>query len=262
MKPDSRLIAFSLKVYRWLLILYPADFREAFGREMTLAFRDYCRLVERRGGKVALGYFWLTVLIDLAATALVERVRDQARVPGRMVVGLCGLIGTLGGISLLTVVYIITVGGGFVRMPLWPTFHWYYPLSYALPLAIGTAGLYWASGPETRLRAGLASAFVGAAAMALDVLAFDGWLGQGPGMAIHAAGLLLFGVAGYRTGAFPGWLAVPMVTGAFFPTIALGFLLTQAKSLPMVFLFYGTGWMLLGITVALAELRPSWRVSL
>ena len=51
----------SERVYRWLLRLYPRDFRDEYGQEMALLFRD-----SARSGSVRL---WLQVLGDLVCHA-------------------------------------------------------------------------------------------------------------------------------------------------------------------------------------------------
>jgi FtsX-like permease family/MacB-like periplasmic core domain len=61
----------SLRIYRWLLRLYPRDFREEYGHEMSLLFRT--RLSE---GSVKL---WLQVLGDLASHAPRERWSTMVR---------------------------------------------------------------------------------------------------------------------------------------------------------------------------------------
>jgi len=63
----------SLKVYRWVLRLYPAGFRENYARPMETEFRD--ELSESSGvwGSVA---FWIRLLADLAISIPVQRSRE------------------------------------------------------------------------------------------------------------------------------------------------------------------------------------------
>ncbi|MFN8529328.1 MAG: hypothetical protein U0670_12010 [Anaerolineae bacterium] len=68
-----RLITVSERVYRALLIAYPADFRREYAAEMTRLFRDTCRDVYRQGGAAAIVLCWLSILLDLFLTALQER---------------------------------------------------------------------------------------------------------------------------------------------------------------------------------------------
>ena len=77
-------IALSARVYRLLLAAYPKRFRQEYGREMALAFRDCCRDAHRQGGSLALLRLWPRTLRDLAVSALGERFDGLVRPRGRM----------------------------------------------------------------------------------------------------------------------------------------------------------------------------------
>lgn len=62
----------SERVYRVLLLAYPKEFRREYGARMEQAFRDLYR-EERRSEAFGLVGLWVRALLDLAATALVER---------------------------------------------------------------------------------------------------------------------------------------------------------------------------------------------
>ena len=62
-------IPFSLKLYRWLLRLYPAGFREDYAGPMETEFRD--ELAESRG-VWALAALWIRLLADLASSIPVQ----------------------------------------------------------------------------------------------------------------------------------------------------------------------------------------------
>ncbi|HEX7090564.1 MAG TPA: ABC transporter permease [Longimicrobiales bacterium] len=68
-----RLVAAGEAVYRALLRAYPRDFRSRFADEMALAFRDASRAA-LEAGRRRLAAAWLRFLLDLAATAVRERV--------------------------------------------------------------------------------------------------------------------------------------------------------------------------------------------
>lgn len=61
---------FSVRLYGWLLVAYPLDFRREFGNEMLQVFRD-CYRAEARAR--SLPSFWLRTLLDLVLTAAKER---------------------------------------------------------------------------------------------------------------------------------------------------------------------------------------------
>jgi putative ABC transport system permease protein len=66
------------RVYRLLLRLYPAEFREQYGRAMMDFHRDRVAMARRRGDSMAA--LWLRTSADMLASALAERLR--ALVPG------------------------------------------------------------------------------------------------------------------------------------------------------------------------------------
>jgi hypothetical protein len=97
----------SLRVYRALLLLYPAAFRTRFGEEIVQLFGD--QLGEAGGGPARLGNAatWARGLGDLIVTATAERLRgdrtigDSPGEPPSGAIRLLGIIGVLGGIGIL-----------------------------------------------------------------------------------------------------------------------------------------------------------------
>jgi hypothetical protein len=67
---------FSVRLYGWLLVAYPLDFRREFGNEMLQVFRD-CYRAEARSGSVVT--FWFRTLLDLVLTAAKERADNSGR---------------------------------------------------------------------------------------------------------------------------------------------------------------------------------------
>lgn len=75
MQPANELIAHSDRLYRRFLLVYPAEFRKAYGMEMAQTFRDCCREALLRAGTPGLLRLWADVLYDLAKAAFIEHVR-------------------------------------------------------------------------------------------------------------------------------------------------------------------------------------------
>jgi hypothetical protein len=69
------LLRASERVYRVLLLVYPREFREAYGSHMVQVFRDLCRDGISRSGYAGLFAVWLRAFWDLVRTALVQRTR-------------------------------------------------------------------------------------------------------------------------------------------------------------------------------------------
>ncbi|HET7112795.1 MAG TPA: hypothetical protein VFI57_04090 [Pyrinomonadaceae bacterium] len=66
----------SSRVYGWLLLAYPPEFRREFGDEMLQVFCD-CYRAEARTG--SLPRFWFRTLLDLVATAAKERADSSGK---------------------------------------------------------------------------------------------------------------------------------------------------------------------------------------
>lgn len=246
---DSRLVPLSASLYRLLLYLYPPSFRGEFGREMSLAFRDYCRLVAMRNGLFGLLQLWLTTIVDLIATAFVERLKEITQMSQSTIVRICGASGAFGGLYLLIIGITGLVENTYdnILTPLIPI--------YALALAIGVIGLFLTSKtPTAGSKLGLGLAITGTILMVLGLilmvwLNMDGgwtiWMG---GQLLHVLGLLIFGLAAQELP--PLWRAVPSVIGAL--SLLLFFVVSSNESQALGgvwFLFQGFGWILLGVMV-------------
>jgi hypothetical protein len=64
----------SARLYRSLLLVYPASFRRAYGDEMARAFRDLCRDAWQASGAGGVLALWPGALRDLALAASAEHV--------------------------------------------------------------------------------------------------------------------------------------------------------------------------------------------
>ena len=74
-----RLLSRSLRIYALLQYAYPAEFRQRFGREMKLAFRDRSFDVIARNGWPG----WFRFLIHAAADLFVSCIREAVAAGGR-----------------------------------------------------------------------------------------------------------------------------------------------------------------------------------
>ena len=73
------LIAFSTRLYRLLLALYPRAHRREYGPLMAQAFRDLCREAWPAGSYRALAGLWARTLVDLLRTAAREHLAGLAQ---------------------------------------------------------------------------------------------------------------------------------------------------------------------------------------
>ncbi len=65
-------LSIAAKLYRLLLLVYPADYRREYGPLMTQVFCDLCRDSYRQKGLAGVVWVWLRVLPDTAITAALE----------------------------------------------------------------------------------------------------------------------------------------------------------------------------------------------
>src|SRR5688572_4465230 len=72
--------AFHERAFRWLLRLYPAEFRDAYGEDMCAFFLQRLGRARARGGRLAVPRYWLSALIDVIRTAATERASQARRV--------------------------------------------------------------------------------------------------------------------------------------------------------------------------------------
>jgi hypothetical protein len=74
-----RPLAISDRVYRTLLVAYPAEFRRRYGLEMAQVFRTCCHATYRLSGAGGVARLWLPTLLDWAWTAARERFSSLSR---------------------------------------------------------------------------------------------------------------------------------------------------------------------------------------
>ncbi len=84
-EPD-RVSSVSERVYQTLLFAYPKGFRREYGAQMAQTFRDLYREERRRSGKFRVAGLWVRTLLDLIATATVERSNDRKQ-NGEVIMG-------------------------------------------------------------------------------------------------------------------------------------------------------------------------------
>jgi len=74
-----------MKTYRWLLRLFPREFRRRFGEDMVEVFTDRRRLAHTRGAGAVIA-LWVRTVVDTAAHGYQERrsERTRSRKRGRM----------------------------------------------------------------------------------------------------------------------------------------------------------------------------------
>ena len=95
MRPERvvSLPSFCERLYRIILLLYPSDFRQSYGEEMALLFREKYVATVARGG--VLGMFWCRTAIDVACNAIPLHLESLVRGHRHMGVGAAAGGGTV-----------------------------------------------------------------------------------------------------------------------------------------------------------------------
>ncbi len=68
--------ASALRLYRWLLRVYPHGFRQRYQQEMLLDFRDNYNDILKASSFWGMTGFWINITLDLIYSAIQERLRD------------------------------------------------------------------------------------------------------------------------------------------------------------------------------------------
>lgn len=271
----------SERLYRALLVLYPKEFRAAYGQQMCLAFRDACRVAYHQNGASGLLAFWLPTLLDLFRSALEERARRGEIVmlkaklmvlagPLTITVGVLWVVASMGDFAFQTGLLRDEVFLGLVFIPFFFSF---------IPMLLALIGMhlrfYYFTGVAGRV--GLSLSVAGCGGVLISVLANMLWggaasdVGQlswmnyltvGCVLSIRV-GYILFGVDVLRYRLLPRWNLLPLLVGL---TIVLSLplewfgvpaLLPSKWANPFLhFVLTGVCWILFGITMMNQKQEP------
>ncbi len=218
-RTQPRWIAFSERVYRVLLHLYPADYRQEYGGLMTQLFRDVCHERLRRQGWAGVALWWCRTCFDLGLTVIEQRRKVRLMISRATFVHFAGLLLILGGA--------LNVLAAFSQFQ--PDDHTTYDGLYALALlawapgqlfvGLGCVGLVLREGQPTGARRALQLTALGALVMASGMIASlfrnDLWTLWFAGAVAHLAGLLAVGILHARRALLPcfRWLPLQMALG-------------------------------------------------
>lgn len=263
MQFTSKALALTDRVYRLMLLTYPASFRREFGNHMAQVYRDKCRMKLAKQGLVGLCQVWFSTLFDWITTVPEQHLEEVLQMSGQkrlvQLGALTALAGGILGLLLLTqgpnsygnygwqgwlaplppILFILGLGGAIVANQI--------PLT-----TLGKAGLYIIIG-------GLVLMGIGHIIEALWPFIFIG------PMIIMPIGAIMLGLSIYQYLSLPMWWR-------FFPFIifaiaVLGFSIemieefsgnsTPDRGIQTVEALFSTAWIGLGIGLWInREARP------
>jgi hypothetical protein len=260
MKTDSyaiRLLKLSARVYRALLVLYPADFRHEYGSHMLQAFRDLCRDAYHRGGGWGLANWWVAALFDFLQTLITEHRKVSFTMSQAKFIQWSGWLCILGGIFF-------AASSSSQLQAAFQT----YQLSVAalvpgmILITLGMLGIFLRYNAHIHIfgKLALLAALVGAA------IASVGWLLTLTvansfsnvfivGLLLYLAGITVFGGFATTTHLLPKWNFVLLIGSVLPLTIAvLGFSNQQQLSGAnwgafVMLLLMGISWILTGVAL-------------
>jgi hypothetical protein len=236
---DPHPIAFSVRIYRLLLALFPPAFRQEYGSDMLQVFRDSCVVTFQKGGLQALISLWSHALIDLGKSALAQNLDRKLPFTQNQWVRISRWCLLSGGISMAVAVQSIYLNAaGYAPHVSFRTLNQIQP--YLLPgawllITLGIAGILSRYGNQAGRsgRALLRLSLLGGASAVISsgaVLAF-GWapwwsLGWMTGNILLFTCLALFGLLASRLNGvwgnpLPAWSRILLILSLAFPFLGL-----------------------------------------
>ena len=241
------------RIYRSLLRLYPADYRQTYGDQMVQLFGDQLR---EDGGRA-----WLTAPVDVISTAASEHLRRNRPMAHSLtlaptpVARLLGMLGVLGGAVLLAAFVIeIAPEVNWLRLALFNV--------GAIAVAIGAHRVQASASPLLTLSATILVVVTNSLYL-LTVLAAEqveiprlGLIYVVIGGAMWLSDLW-FGLVTFRLRVLSRWAALALIVGSGFAFIGMGAFGLTVPGTPLNAVImtglatHGLGWILLGLDVAL-----------
>jgi hypothetical protein len=259
MRIQTPLMTLSERIYRALLILYPAEYRLEYGALMAQVFRDVSRDAYRSQGMIGLAFWWCATLLDLTRTVIEQR--KKVTMSKSTLIQLTGILLVIGGtfwglaafsqfqpdnhytyygvyqiLILLAAPGILLIGLGCIGLAL------------RYESALGTLGkwLLYLSGIGAMM---MAVSFV---AMSIQDSLWDIWMASST---FHVIALTTFGLLHLRKPALPIFRALPLQIASGWIVVMTGvfvriFPQTTANLLAFL-MFFGMGlaWLAIGLAV-------------
>jgi len=210
---ENPIVAISVKIYRTLLVAYPAKFQQEYGSHMLQVFRDCCLRTVHQSGMNGLAMLWAVTLFDLVQSVVSEHSQKEIEMKKQMKPQDIRLAG--GALIVGTIIFALSaiseqIMGFLVSM---------------LPLAFGVLGLRNRYGEKVGefgrnilligVILGSLISLVGLFGAAVDPL----WILIVAGPATLFACLALFGVVALYKRPMSRWNLLPLLAGVWFPII-------------------------------------------
>ena len=262
MRPTTNtpLIVVSERLYRALLIFYPAAHRREYGVLMVQVFRDVARETYHRQGAAGMLLWWCTTLLDLTLTAFEERRKVRFMFSKTQFMHMSGLLLLIGGgFWALAAFSQLQPGDHYTYYGVYQVLLWLIAPGFLL-VGLGCIGLalryketLGRPGQWTLVLTGLSALVmtVGLVATQIQDSWWNLWVAGG---LLHALALTAFGLLHLRQPTLPVFRALPLQIGAGWLVLMTGFVNSFPRStanlLTFLFIFgMGVAWLAIGQAV-------------
>ena len=238
---DIPLVSLSVRIYRLLLVAYPAKFKREYGPHMLQVFGDYCTHIFHQSGLKGMVRLWAVTLFDLVQSLIEEHLQKETFMTKSKFIRLGGWSLMLGAISFFLFIISAQMDSSSYG-PLWrfrPFYEagieigiWLTPILFT----VGMLGLRTRYGKESG-ELGKNILLIGAiSGPVTTLLGFIGgeivdwaWILLFVGIAAPLACLTIWGVLTRQTKPLPRWNWLPIVAGLWFPVLLPSALIADAS---------------------------------
>jgi hypothetical protein len=226
----------SIRLYKALISIYPAEFRQDYGGPMVQVFRDCCRQTYWEAGMSGLLLLWWRTIFDTVKTAIEEHSQRGVNMSKQTFIKLSGWALILSGISLV-------FGNLAESRPVYDPYNMeslfidQYANVTALPLIVagflllstGLLGIFLRYGDRASsfgrysLGASIALGFVNIMSfilMSANVADFW-WDILVVGVIIQFLGITFLGIDALRQCILPRWNGLPLLAGVWIPLLLI-----------------------------------------
>lgn len=231
---QTRWIAFSERVYRALLILYPADYRRDYGDLMVQVFRDVARDRYHRQGWLGIALWWCATLLDLSLTVIEQRRKVKFTMSKSTLTQLTGILLIVGGFCGAIAAFSQLQPGSHYSYRGVYQLAMYMQLPHSLLIGIGSLGLALQYGKQVGqvgkwvlIVSGIGALIVTAGFILMTIQA-PWWNVAMIGFLAHTGGMVVFGLLNLWAHILPVYRGLPMMMGVILLAMVSGILYTDA----------------------------------
>jgi hypothetical protein len=241
-------ITFSLSIYRFLLAVYPKEFRQEYGADMLQVFRDCMLRAYGQDGAFGVFRLWALTLLDLVVSMVEEHLQKETKIMNKnTLIRLSGWALVLAGIGFISLFLNYYFYTNYPLMHIDNSFYSEFAYTYGNMVSpfllsagmLGLRALYSQSVGSTGKNILLLGALIGPPLTTLGSInpgTYDFWWYIYIGFALSMLCLALFGVIAVQRKPLPSGNSLPIVAGGIFPAILGISILINGSDFPFIVL--------------------------